>query len=522
MKSVITGLFICVVTLCYSQSQEKKFSNQYEEFQHYAQPNPDNELSKHFKKYLDADYLEAIDFLQKDEALKKVNLTFAFNDQNKIIRISANSRYPALNKKLKEVFKKFPVRKLNFSSKNTNTLYTLQIISKENNKTIVNCSSKLVFETYPSIKECESSKSYFKKKKCFERKLEEFILNQISLQIIQQSGLTGDLKLYPRFEIDRNGSVCKTYSKGPTKELTDELNRTLMNLPPFLVNGSRNGNFSPFIRTAPIKLIVDNQNQKELKGVEIAEDDRYNKIAKPNYDNEISKHFKKYLSTDLVALADLSKNKKRIHINFYFDKKNKIKNISTNTKVVRLNTALIEIFRKFPIENMNILEIDQKYNYSIQVIVKEDNNYVIKCNTVVVNEFPPIYKGCEKSKRFIDARNCITKNITKYVRENFKTDIASNIELTGDIRIFCMFTIDTSGNIIDVKARGPSPLLEREAIRILKLMPKFSKAGYVNKKHVTTKYSLPISLHIKTKEDLRKEKFERENERWRKENRNNF
>ena len=42
----------------------------------------------------------------------------------------------------------------------------------------------------------------------------------------------------------------------------------------------------------------------------------------------------------------------------------------------------------------------------------------------------------------------------------------------GKKRIIMLFKIDKVGNIVDIKAKAPHPRLQKEAIRIIKLLPK--------------------------------------------------
>ena len=59
-----------------------------------------------------------------------------------------------------------------------------------------------------------------------------------------------------------------------------------------------------------------------------------------------------------------------------------------------------------------------------------------------------------------------------------------------------MFKIDKEGNIIDIKARAKHPNLEKEAIRVISLLPKLIKPGYQRGKPVIVPYSLPIIFNV--------------------------
>jgi len=104
----------------------------------------------------------------------------------------------------------------------------------------------------------------------------------------------------------------------------------------------------------------------------------------------------------------------------------------------------------------------------------------------------PIYPGCETAT---DTKSCLTKNISDFVSENFDKSFASKLGVSGKIRIFLQFTIDKNGDITDVKARAPHPKLEKEAISVMKRIPKMKPSIHQAQK-VNVIYALPISFKI--------------------------
>ena len=51
------------------------------------------------------------------------------------------------------------------------------------------------------------------------------------------------------------------------------------------------------------------------------------------------------------------------------------------------------------------------------------------------------------------------------------------------------------GRAIEVRARAPHPKLEKEAIRVIKMLP-IIKPGTKNGKKVVTPYSLPVIFNV--------------------------
>jgi protein TonB len=108
-----------------------------------------------------------------------------------------------------------------------------------------------------------------------------------------------------------------------------------------------------------------------------------------------------------------------------------------------------------------------------------------------VIENVPVFPGCEKKKGNAKKKQCMSDKISKFVNKKFNTDLAGDYGLEGRQRINVIFKIDKLGNVVGVQARAPHPGLEKEAKRVIKLLPKM-KPGKQRGKAVTVPYSLPI------------------------------
>lgn len=112
-----------------------------------------------------------------------------------------------------------------------------------------------------------------------------------------------------------------------------------------------------------------------------------------------------------------------------------------------------------------------------------------------VIENVPVYPGCEKEKTNNDKKKCMSDQITKFVGKKFNTELASELGLSGRQRISVIFKIDKTGAITGVRARAPHPGLEKEAARVVNMLPKM-KPGKQRGKAVTVPYSLPIVFQV--------------------------
>ncbi|MDD3077711.1 MAG: energy transducer TonB [Paludibacter sp.] len=110
-------------------------------------------------------------------------------------------------------------------------------------------------------------------------------------------------------------------------------------------------------------------------------------------------------------------------------------------------------------------------------IVEEEDNVVFQ----VVEKMPSFPGG--------DAA------LFKYLNDNVKYPvIAQENGIQG--RVICQFVVNKDGSIVDVEVvRSVDPSLDKEAIRVIKSMPKWSP-GQQRGKPVRVKYTLPVNFRL--------------------------
>ena len=129
----------------------------------------------------------------------------------------------------------------------------------------------------------------------------------------------------------------------------------------------------------------------------------------------------------------------------------------------------------------------------IEVVDEEED--VAEDVPFAIIENAPIYPGCE-GKPKSQQKKCLSDNITKLVNRKFNVDLAADLGLTpGRKRIFVMFKIDETGKVVDIRARAPHKRLEKEAIRVVGLIPRMTP-GKQRGRAVGVKYSLPIVFNV--------------------------
>jgi len=136
-----------------------------------------------------------------------------------------------------------------------------------------------------------------------------------------------------------------------------------------------------------------------------------------------------------------------------------------------------------PVDVSDIVDIDEPEDIKI-----EDDYNILSVEVV------PSYPGCKGDNE--ELKECLSKKVSKFIQKKFNADLANQLGLQPGIqRIFTVFKIDKKGDIVDVKIRAPHKSLEKEAFRVIHLLPKM-KPGLQGGSPVNVKYSMPITFKV--------------------------
>lgn len=138
-------------------------------------------------------------------------------------------------------------------------------------------------------------------------------------------------------------------------------------------------------------------------------------------------------------------------------------------------------------QDQDIVEIEE-----IEEVEEEEEIVFIP---FAVIEDVPIYPGCENEKNNDAKKKCMSDNVMAFVQRNFHTELAGELGLEGKQRISVQFKIDKTGNVVDVRARAPHPMLEKEAVKLIQSLPKMIP-GKQRGKPVGVLYALPILFKV--------------------------
>ncbi|MEP1490531.1 MAG: energy transducer TonB [Algibacter sp.] len=181
--------------------------------------------------------------------------------------------------------------------------------------------------------------------------------------------------------------------------------------------------------------------------------------------------------------------------------KMKPKNLSIPEIIIDGELVLAKLGEVETIEQP-IVEIDSLDNYEmvepVGLIVYEEGDSLedeeLTVGMIQV-ETPPEFKNTPSSLSNKEKKDYFSKQISNIIHENFRLNTTSNLGIKGVCKIQTQFKIDTLGFVFDIKVRAPHLQLEKEAKRVLKLLPQFTPATQSGKP-VTMVYSLPIIFQV--------------------------
>lgn len=130
--------------------------------------------------------------------------------------------------------------------------------------------------------------------------------------------------------------------------------------------------------------------------------------------------------------------------------------------------------REVYIEDIDVEEVEEDVSVPFAVVEKV-----------------PVWPGC-KGKNNAELKKCFQDKMIEHVTKNFKYP-ESALELGINGRVFVLFQVDSKGHVTNIKTRGPDKILEREAERIISLVPQMIP-GQQRGKNVSVPYSLPINF----------------------------
>lgn len=144
---------------------------------------------------------------------------------------------------------------------------------------------------------------------------------------------------------------------------------------------------------------------------------------------------------------------------------------------------------------INIVDNDQDIDDELELVDAEDETENTVVDVTKFDDFADEDTGEAEIFQVVETMPSFNGNINKFLKDNVKYPvIAQENGISG--RVFVSFVVEKDGSITDVKvARPVDPALDKEAVRVVKSMPKWNP-GKQRNKPVRVSYTVSINFTL--------------------------
>lgn len=161
--------------------------------------------------------------------------------------------------------------------------------------------------------------------------------------------------------------------------------------------------------------------------------------------NKVNLYFKEKIPENLLKNITFPKNNTNIEISFFVNKEKIPFNIQVNSvRNTSLNNALINAFKKYPLNNFDI-NFDTRKKYSFQIISKGSNSNIINYNNSISETSPVNCNSCKDLDFFPDIETCIHQKINDFFYEKIDYSLAKTNDYNTQISLKISLFIDQNG-----------------------------------------------------------------------------
>ncbi|BDW92764.1 hypothetical protein MACH07_15960 [Flagellimonas marinaquae] len=353
------------------------------------------------------------------------------------------------------------------------------------------------------------------KRACFQEKIQEHIRKNFNYpEEAQEQGIQG--RVDASFSIDEQGNVSHIQLLSPYRLLKNESRRILDRLPK-MQPGKHEGKIVQLDYSIPITFVLEGgANEKKFQPFKSG---NYPNMAFgsidevpifPGCEGAPSKRacFESAIMTHIRKNFNYPEAAREQGIE---GKVNTVVSIGVEGDVVDiqfmgeahelLKNEVERILTRLP--KMQAGKYDGKpaiISYSIPIVFKldavkqesYDQETKISVPFATIDEVP-VFPGCEDA---VDKRKCFNEKIVEHIKKHFNyPEEAKEKGVQG--RVSVVFTIDANGEISTIKKRGPDVILENEAERIIKRLPKM-QPGKHKGETVKVPFAIPITFRLPT------------------------
>ena len=230
------------------------YKDQFKAITEITKPTTDNPFSEYLSNKLSLEIIKKADL---NRINRRLSIKFELNKKNEPFNLTSNARSTILESEIFSLFKTYPIESLNIIDKRDFNKYSLQILSFENDQTIIKTSTILSSEKPPIFPGCENSINSKELKNCFSRGIQMHFLEKFDSSLANKLGLSkGRKRIFIGFKIDRNGDIIDVKVKAPHPAIIDEIKK-VMYLLPKIIPGTQTGKNVIVKYSIPFTLIVE-------------------------------------------------------------------------------------------------------------------------------------------------------------------------------------------------------------------------------------------------------------------------
>jgi len=139
------------------------------------------------------------------------------------------------------------------------------------------------------------------------------------------------------------------------------------------------------------------------------------------------------------------------------------------------------------------LILNANITYSQDIVVIDEEVKKEESVPFAVIEDVPVFPGCGELE-MKERLECFNTKVHEHINATFRyPSKAKRNNIEG--RVLVLFVINKEGEITKIETKGGDPILQTEALRIVRLLPKM-KPGMQKGKPVNVKYALPLIFKL--------------------------
>jgi hypothetical protein len=213
----------------------------------------------------------------------------------------------------------------------------------------------------------------------------------------------------------------------------------------------------------------------------------YEALSNPNSENELSFYFNKEIPKKLLKKVIFAPKKHNVILSFSINKEKKPYNVKINNfRNPALKKAIIDAFKSYPLEKLQLANLNSKNRYHLQILSKNKNKAFINCSSKIIVEVPPTTTNCNNLAYYEDIKSCFNLQVMQHFYNNANFDLLENnknsnqsyfkeekdiiLNLFNEVELLFNFSISEDGKLKNEKSDVPT-IFKNEVEKLFNSFP---------------------------------------------------